>query len=167
MNDFSELENQLKRLRPVQPSEELIGRVERTLSESSSASTAGVLPRVRRFQLNWSSLGLGLTAVVALLLLVFLNVSRPVKERPRSVSTSPTRAVPSIAANEFVPAGLTRVVYHTRDEGLRFPSGAQQPMRRMRVLTRETMVWRNPATGASIRVSYPSDEVSLTPVSGQ
>jgi hypothetical protein len=40
-------------------------------------------------------------------------------------------------------------------------------MRRIRYQKRETLQWRNPNTGASLRVSYPSEEVVLTPVSGQ
>jgi hypothetical protein len=45
MNDFSELENQLRKLRPVQPSADLIARVERAFAEEGSAPTAGMLPR--------------------------------------------------------------------------------------------------------------------------
>jgi hypothetical protein len=37
----------------------------------------------------------------------------------------------------------------------------------MRYHTRETLRWQNPQTGASLRVSYPSEEVVLLPVSGQ
>jgi hypothetical protein len=54
-----------------------------------------------------------------------------------------------------------------RDEGLHFPAGSDQPMRRLRSQKRETFQWRNPATCASLRVSYPSEEVELIPVSGQ
>ena len=68
--------------------------------------------------------------------------------------------------NSF-PAGATQVVYNTRDEGLQFADGSQQPLRRLRYQTRETWQWRNPSTGASLRVSYPSEEVVLIPVSGQ
>ena len=53
MNDFSELENQLRKLRPVQPSVELVNRVERALAEETSSPTAGVLPRERKFHFNW------------------------------------------------------------------------------------------------------------------
>ena len=67
----------------------------------------------------------------------------------------------------MIPSGLTEVVYHTRDEGLHYPDGATQPVRRMRYHTRETLRWQNPQTGASLRVSYPSEEVVLLPVSGQ
>jgi hypothetical protein len=67
----------------------------------------------------------------------------------------------------MIPSGLTEVVYHTRDEGLHFPNGATTPVRRMRYHTRETLRWQNPQTGVSLRVSYPSEEVVLLPVSGQ
>jgi hypothetical protein len=66
-----------------------------------------------------------------------------------------------------MPAGLTQVVYRTHDEGLRFPSGSTQPMRRVRSHSRETLQWRNPKTGATLRISYPTEQVSLSPVSGQ
>ena|ERR1700726_244853 len=165
MNDFSELENQLRKLRPMPPSENLLAAIDRDLNEPRSAVTAAVLPRATRFQFNWGSIGLGLAAAAALLLFLFLNLDRNAKDRNAPGPTTPP--VASYGSTQFVPAGLTRVVYHTRDEGLHFRSGAKQPMRRTRSLTRETMLWRNPTTGASLRVSYPSEEVSLTPVSGQ
>jgi len=37
----------------------------------------------------------------------------------------------------------------------------------VRYETRETMRWRNAQTGASVRVSYPAEQVVLTPVSFQ
>jgi hypothetical protein len=40
-------------------------------------------------------------------------------------------------------------------------------MRRLRYQTHETLQWRNAATGASLRVSYPIEEVVLIPISGQ
>src|SRR5439155_20753918 len=69
--------------------------------------------------------------------------------------------------NKFVPAGATQVVYNTRDEGLQFTNASAQPVRRLRYHSRQTWQWRNPTTGASLRVSYPSEEVVLIPVSGQ
>lgn len=168
MNDFSELENELKRLRPVQPSENLLAAIDRSLSESQSPITAAVLRRPGRFQFNWGSIGLGLAAAAALLLFLFFNLDRTASDKATPSSTAPAVVSRgSAASSQLVPAGLTRVVYHTRDEGLHFRSGAEQPMRRTRSLTRETMLWRNPTTGASLRVSYPSEEVSLTPISGQ
>jgi hypothetical protein len=167
MNDFSELENRLRKLRPIQPSAALATRIERALTEderSTSTSTAGVLPRGRRFHFNWLSLGLGVAAAAALLMFAFLRFQQPAKKTPTVASTSP---VPAIANDQLVPAGLTQVVYHTRDEGLQFPGNSSQPMRRVRSHTRETLQWRNPKTGATLRISYPQEEVSLTPISGQ
>jgi hypothetical protein len=178
MNDFSELENQLRKLRPVQPSADLMTRIERELAEARhgeslhrgkrSTSTAGVLPRERRFQFNWLSLGLGLAAAAALVLFAWIQLERPVKKTPSLASIA---QVPQFSAAtstaQFVPAGLTQVVYHTRDEGVHFPNNSEQPMRRVRSHTRDTLQWRNPTTGASLRISYPSEEVSLVPVTGQ
>ena len=168
MNDFSEIEDKLRKLRPVQPSADLMARIERSLAEQTSTSTAGVLPREHRFHFNWVSLGLGLAAAAALVLFARFQLERPVKKTPALASVTPMPQFSSTNSTEqFVPAGLTQVVYHTRDEGLHFPNNSEQPMRRVRSHTRETLRWRNPTTGASLRISYPSEEVSLVPVTGQ
>ncbi len=168
MNDFSELENQLKKLRPLQPSNDLAARIERALAEPASPSTAGVLPKARRFHVNWLSLGISLAAATVLLIFARFGVDRPAKTKPAVASRSPSAVVPStINGAEFVPVGLTQVVYHRSDEGLHYTTDSEQPMRRVRSHTRETYQWRNPTTGATLRVSYPSEEVSLVPISGQ
>jgi hypothetical protein len=178
MNDFSEIEDKLRKLRPVQPSTDLMTRIERALAEARhgeslhgekrSTSTAGVLAHERRFHFNWLSLGLGLAAATALVLFARFQLERPVKKTSALASITPVPQFSSTNSSaQFVPAGLTQVVYHTRDEGLHFPNNSEQPMRRVRSHTRETLQWRNPTTGASLRISYPSEEVSLVPVTGQ
>lgn len=164
-DDFTELEDQLRRLRPAQPSAELVARVERALTEETS--TAGLLPRERRFHFNWFSLGLGLTAAAALAMFAFIRFHQPAKKTSAVASRSPAPAISTNSNAGLVPAGLTQVVYHTRDEGLHFPRNSTQPMRRVRSQTRDTLQWRNPKTGASLRISYPREEVSLVPVTGQ
>ncbi len=67
----------------------------------------------------------------------------------------------------FIPAALTQVVYDRKDEGLHYTEGQDEPMRRVRSRKRETVQWKNPQTGASLRVSYPTEEVTLIPVVGQ
>jgi hypothetical protein len=179
MNDFSELENRLKNLRPVPPSEDLVARIERALAEAASPATAGVTwrrfptcdptkaaPKVAPESVNWLSFGLGLAAAAALLLFVLVKPEQPARRNPTIASLTPAPAASSINAR-FVPAGLTRVVYTTRAEGLFFPAGSDEPMRRVRSQKRETLQWRNPTTGASLSVSYPSEETFLIPVSGQ
>jgi len=167
MNDFSDIESKLRKLRPVQPSADLRTRIERALAEETSTPTAGVLPRERRFHFNWLSLGLGLAAATALVLFAFLRLEGPVQKRSSVAAITPAPAFSINSNTQFIPAGLTQVVYHTRDEGLHFNRNSDQPMRRVRSHTRETLQWRNPTTGASLRISYPSEEVSLVPVTGQ
>lgn len=193
MNDFSELENDLKALRPARPSPVLFERVEEAMTEERNASAAaegrGWRDWYRRFTetpYNWWSLGGALAAAAALLLLARINTDQTPNEgkeiasnttsalpatpkllesRPRAAEGSGTQG--STVSDRFIPARATQVVYNTRDEGLHFADGSQQPVRRLRYQTQETCQWRNPSTGASIRVSYPSEEVVLIPVSGQ
>jgi hypothetical protein len=167
MNDFSELEDQLRKLRPVQPSGDLVARIGRSLAEKETVPIAGVFSPQRRFHFNWLSLGLGLAAAAALVIFAFIRVERPGKQIPEIASTVPALVGSTNPNRQFVPAGLTQVVYHTRDEGLHFAANSEQPMRRVRSQSQQTLRWRNPKTGATLRISYPTEEVSLLPVTGQ
>jgi hypothetical protein len=170
MNDFLELETELKRLRPAPIGDQLFRRIERALLQPEAAPTAGVIPRRQSRTGTWWSLGLGLTAATVLILLG-LGFFAPPRQQP----TSPTVAqdTPATATSPSLTSGLqasalTQTVYTRRDEGLVFsPNQSERLLRRVRYETRETMQWRNPQTGASLRVSYPAEQVVLTPVSFQ
>jgi hypothetical protein len=169
MNDFSELEAELKKLRPRPVSPDLAARIEVGLAEVSArgTATAGVLPKRSRFRPNWIALGLGLAAAATFLLLARVNVDRPSKATGLALLT-PAPITPAAKVDDaFVPSAMTQVVYDRKDEGLHFAEGADQPVRRLRSKKQETMQWNNPKTGASLRVSYPTEEVTLVPVSGQ
>jgi hypothetical protein len=206
MNDFPELENELRALRPARPSPVLMERIEESMVEDGKASVAsGARLSWRRF-IEWSrghpseverqlgrakenrtqtpfrvGIGLVATAAAVVLLLARINTDQTRNEDKEIAQVAPaseTRpALPafpggssvdgSVSSNKFVPAAATQVVYNTRDEGLQFADGSRQPLRRLRYQTRQTWQWRNPSTGASLRVSYPSEEVVLIPVSGQ
>jgi hypothetical protein len=170
MNDFSELEAELKKLRPRPTSPDLAARIEVGLAEVSArgTATAGVLPKRNRFRPNWFALGLGLAAATTFLLLARVNVDRPSKS-PGLALLSPAPITPTTrqAADTFIPAAMTQVVYDRKDEGLHYAEGEETPMRRVRSRKRETVQWNNPQTGASLRVSYPKEEVTLIPVVGQ
>ena len=210
MNDFPELENDLRALRPARPSPVLLERIEEAMVEDGKASVSGAGSMAgwfRRFT-EWSRgdasdidgqlvrarerkrasktpfrFGIGLVAAAAavVLLLARINsdqtqnedkeiaqVSAADEVRPVLPAVSGGSGVDgSMSSNKFVPAGATQVVYNTRNEGLQFADGSRQPLRRLRYQTQQTWQWRNPSTGASLRVSYPSEEVVLIPVSGQ
>lgn len=171
MNDFSELEAELKQLRPVAPSTELVSRIETALAQApAGTATGGVLPRPK-VRVNWFALGFGIAAAAAFVLLARVDGDkRPQASQPLVASApapAPAARQPQPAAG-LVPDGVTRVVYNRRDEGLVFPEeAANQPVRRVRSRTRETLQWRDESTGASLRVSYPAEEVEFIPVSGQ
>jgi hypothetical protein len=181
MNDFSELENELRNLRPARPSPIVFERVEEAMSGCRTSAVAQTKWNWRRFTETPYSLGFGLAAAAVLVLFAAISLERrqergekvtQVSPAPETSSVLPARREEngvqgSTSSNRFIPAGSTQAVYNTRDEGLQFPRGSAQPLRRLRYQTHQTWQWRNPATGASLRVSYPSEEVVLIPVSGQ
>ena len=187
MNDFSELENDLRALRPARPSPVLFERIEEAMAENYRASAAADAgPKIKwfwRFTETPYRFGIGLAAAAAavVLLIARINTDQTRNENTEIAQVSPssqTRPVlpsfsgrngvnGSMSSNKFVPSGATQVVYNTRNEGLQFTDGSKQPLRRLRYQTQQTWQWRNPSTGASLRVSYPSEEVVLIPVSGQ
>ena len=178
MNDFSELENELRKLRPVQPSPVLFERVEAALSEyraSAGADVKWAWWRLRRQSYNWWSLGFGVAAAAIVVLFAVISLEREHKPDITVAQSSPAPEIGLDArgreqlpvTGRFVPAGGTNVVYGARDEGLHFADGSERPVRRVRYQTHQTWRWRNPETGASLRVSYPSEEIVLIPVAGQ
>ena len=177
MNDFSELEKELRKLRPTQPSPMLFERVEEALKNCRAPVSDAKWKRWRFAETpyNWWSLGFGLAAAAILILFAAVTMERRHDQQQTVAQSSPApekRPVPlgterSIPASRFIPAGGTNVVYNARDEGLHFADGSERPVRRVRYRTQQTWRWRNPETGASLRVSYPSEEVVLIPVSGQ
>ena len=169
MNDHSELEAELKKLRPRAASPGLGTRIEHALAATAMTPSAGVLSKRRSSRINWFGLGLGLAAAAAFVVLARVNTERTPgqKQSVLGVTTPvPFTTVDPAARDGFVPVGLTQVVYGTRDEGLHFHKG-DQPVRRLRSQKRETLQWRNPTTGTSLRLSYPSEEVTFIPISGQ
>jgi len=185
MNDFSEIENDLKKLQPVEPSPELFARIEAELARHNESVPRRIdlEPKQKivtpdRFRINWVWAGVSLAAAALLLLFVQLRLDRSSHSQPQMAAISPTEqparpseSVPwrtrsTVIPAQFVPAAATRLVYRTEDEGLLFPTGSDQPVRRMRSRMRETLQWQNRSTGASLRVSYPTEEVTFVPVYG-
>jgi hypothetical protein len=177
MNDFSELEKELRKLRPAQPSPVLFERIGEALKNCRASVSDAKWKRWRFTETpyNWWSLGFGLAAAAILILFAAVTMERR-HEHQQTVAQSSaapeTRPAPlgterSISPGRFVPAGGTNLVYNAHDEGLHFADGSERPVRRVRYRTQQTWRWRNPETGASLRVSYPSEEVVLIPVSGQ
>ncbi len=132
MNDFSEIEQELKRLRLAQPSHAFLVRVGQAIADPEIGEDKIIWPN--RFRLNWIAPGVGVAAAALFLVLAQIRTQRGEKQSER--------------------------ITH-------FTDGSEGPMRRLRYQTRQTLQWRNARTGESLRVSYPSEEVVLIPISGQ
>ena len=178
MNDFSELEGELKKLRPARASTGLVSRIECALADAEQSNI--IRPESGRsgsdsrsdFRVSWLGLGLGLAAAAGFLILARVDLRPGDKTKAEAASGSVASATPTLeqkaaALPNYQATGLTQVVYRRYDEGLVFPSGATQPSRRVWTAKRETLRWRDRETGAQIAVSYPAEEVTLIPVSGQ
>jgi len=163
MNDFSEIEQELKRLRLAQPSHAFLVRVGQAIADPEIGEDKIIRPN--RFRRNW--IALGVAAAALFLVLAQISMRHGEKQSERIAQNPAAPETRSTSANRFIPAGATQVVYNTRDEGLHFTGGSEGPMRRLRYQTHQTWQWRNRATGASLRVSYPSEEIVLIPISGQ
>jgi hypothetical protein len=160
-----ELESELKKLRPVQPSPVLVSRIERALADGGTSGSKVIRPE--RFRVNWLGLGLGLAAAATFLILARLDFRPTEKTKQTNVTATPSLQQKAAALPNYQATGLTQVVYSKHDEGLVFPPGALEPSRRVRTARRETLQWRDRQTGAQLAVSYPTEEVTLIPVSGQ
>ena len=105
MSDFSELEAELKKLRPRGASPELARGLSKPWPQKCRArtATAGVLPKKPRdFRVNWLGLGLGLAAAAAFLILARVNVDRPGKTA--KCGGNDAGAVRSAAAKPATPS---------------------------------------------------------------
>ena len=75
-------------------------------------------------------------------------ISRSPKER--AVASRAPAAAPQIATTlprTLLPDGVTRVLYDTSDEGLVFARNSDQPVRRVRSRSRETLQWKDSGHG--------------------
>ncbi|MEP6777801.1 MAG: hypothetical protein ABI944_05060, partial [Chthoniobacterales bacterium] len=89
MNDFSELEAELKKISPVATSPDLVTRIERGMERAEAATQSAGVARRSRFQINWLPLGLGLAAATAFLLLARVNVDRTPNALKMTAAASP------------------------------------------------------------------------------
>src|SRR2546425_3255800 len=91
MNDFSEIESELKKLQPVPVGANLIARIEKAFLEESSLPTPSAPTHNRSTRTNWISLGLGLglAAAAGLLMLARVNDNQPAKNQPSVAAVKP------------------------------------------------------------------------------
>ena len=170
-DDYSDLEAELKRMRPCAPSSELLTRLAATLDQpaASSASPVGTHRSVFSWR-TWRWV-LGSTAVAAAVALAIVTTHRSVPVGPTADQTAHpangmvTAPIPATPASPdlYKPVSVENVLYDSRDEGLvTLDDGAAARRVFQRYL--DTYTWRNSRTNASLRWTIPRDEVRVIPV---
>lgn len=148
-DELQQLEAELQRLRPRDPSPQLQARV-----------SAKLAPR-RQGVWWWAALPLAAAATLA-----FTTWFRPAQVTAPVAATAQVVPVPDAVPDEYQPVAAENLLYATQDEGVvTLTSGAQA--RRVRNSYVDTITWRNPRTNASLRWSVPRDEVRVVPVNFQ
>jgi hypothetical protein len=100
MNNFSELEGELKKLRPVQPSAELISRIESALADAGQSADNIIRPESRPggsdFRISWLGLGLGLAAAATFLVLARVDLRPGDKTKAQPAGNTLASATPTL-----------------------------------------------------------------------
>ena len=164
--NLSDLENQLRTLKPVKPSAELEQAIARELAHALRPATAGVIPRGSETPggrllsgLCWAFGG----AAVAVIATVCIYASQtvPAADAPLAATVPPgSRPIvfePVAASREFMDAEAGELVY----------AEDNAPARVVTYRSRERHVWTNPSTGAQVELEVPRQDVMLVPVSFQ
>ena len=159
-DDFSSLEAELQRLRPVAPPRELVARLAADLAPAT---------RISRPSLAWWVWAGGLpaaAAAVAALVFVARRDAAPVAN-PIAL-TSPVVELTAPAASEevFKPVAAENVLYAVHDEGL-VTLADGTAARRERLNYVDTITWKNSRTNASVRWTVPREEIRVVPVKFQ
>lgn len=153
-DDFSQLEGELKRLRPRAPSALVAHRVERSLR-----------PRLSRHRLWWM-LPLAAAAAVALALRPGRVAAPGDLAQTGAVAPTPSLENPPAPSAVFKPVAVENVLYAAHDDGVVTLDDGRTARRTRRSYV-DTVLWRDPKSNASLTWSVPRSEVVVTPVSFQ
>lgn len=147
-DELTDLEAELRQLRPAPPSPALRARVQREL-----AAVPAARPRAR-----WDWWWIALPAAATVLIVLNLKLQTPSEK-----SGEPSPAAQVAGRASLKPVAAENVLYAADDEGLvTLDDGT--PARRARLHFVDTITWRDPHTNASLTWSVPREEVRIVPV---
>lgn len=165
-DEFTDLENELKQLRPRALPAPLVGRIAEKLAEP---------PRSRSPLADWRTWILP-AAAAALLAVTVTSIPFLVREKsvtPEAAAVQMPAIQPAItpATTTFTstqsprlhPVRATNVLYDAVDEGIVYLDG-ETPAQRMRLSYLDTITWENPKGGASLQWTVPREEILFVPV---
>jgi hypothetical protein len=170
-DDFADLETELRSLQPLRPGVAFEERLAQAFAASATVAPVNKTPWWRQlgFHRPLAAFTWGLATPAAAVCAVLLLHVAGGAATPRAANSTvrpplaPLALAPATSGG-FEPAAASDVLYQTNDEGVVYDA-QQQPARQVRYLSHETLAWRNPHTGTQVEVSYPREEVVLTPIS--
>jgi hypothetical protein len=169
-DDFTDLETELRAFQPLRPSAALEQRLAQAFAAAAKPAPSLAWWQKLGFRQPLAAFTWGLaTPAAAVCAVLLLRAVAPVGTPSEAAGTHRTALSPlpaAAAAGGFEPDATSNVVYQTSDEGVVYDAN-QQPARQVRYRSHDTLAWRNPHTGAQVEVSYPREDVVLTPVSLQ
>lgn len=157
-DEFTELENELKGLRPRSLPAPLIGRIATELNRAKEKR--GVFASWR----TW------IVPVAASFALAVIVTSIPFLTRDRddatpALQTPPAQAtVAAPAPSRMRPVHATNVLYDAVNEGI-VHLDDQTRARRMRLSYLDTITWEDPRGAGSVKWTVPREEIRFIPVS--
>jgi hypothetical protein len=165
--DFTDLEQELKQLRPRSLPSAMVGRVAGELDAAPEAPPRGVLAQWRTWILPVVVAAV-LAVTVTLIPFITRDRSAGAEKEQANVVTSHGSDVPKVAASvdtseKLRPVRATNVLYDAVNEGvvrLADDSLAQ----RMRLNYLDTITWENPRSGAQFQRTVPREEILFIPV---
>jgi len=158
--ELQQLEQELKRLHPAQPSPRLQERIRRDLRRGDGGHGSRPAHRPVWAGAWWWIAVLPAAAAVAVAVLLWRE-----PRRPAAGGGAGPGALPDRTAGDGVlrPVQAENVLYAASDEGLvTLDDGT--PARRARLHYVDTITWRHPRTNASLTWSVPREEVRVVPV---
>src|SRR5882724_1565866 len=150
-HEFTELEAELRALRPSPLSEDFILRVERSLAAPSSSRFSAK----NRLSFEWVSWPIAASFVGAM---AWLSHGAS----PAAVDT-PSGTGEAAAFATYKPVGAENILYDVREEGLTTMADGT-PARQVRDRYMDVITWKNAAATSSVRWTVPRDEVRLVPI---
>ncbi len=163
MKEFEDIEQELRKLRPVPPAEGLQVRIEKSLGADADKDTNKQPGRIGSpvITLRWA-IPLGLAAALAIAAFVSLPKNTPVAEPKETTVLNRDHSAPvePSAPARFVPVKARHVLMNAQEEGI-FYIDDHIPARRMRYRFVDSYTWENSSDGSSLRVALPREEVLL------
>jgi hypothetical protein len=155
---FDEFENELRRLTPLQPPEELTTRIAAKLEGPQAKNR--ILPIL---SLSWAALTAAMLVGVLALWHSFTPGNVPVQNQPGLVSLTDQAVEEGIEMDQFRPVDYAEYLYGAQEEEVIYLDESS-PVIPVRLFYLDTTVWENETRQIAFEMTVPREEIVLLPL---